>query len=59
MFYLLSPRMFLKRPKKVSAIEVKPAEDSLRIYGLREPRERYLQVIGRRPLLDLHEPLVL
>lgn len=33
--------------------------DSLRIYRLREPRERYLEVLGRRPALDLHDPLVL
>lgn len=39
--------------------EVEPTEDSLRIYRLREPRERFLQVIGRQPALDLHDPLVL
>ena len=33
-------------------------EDSLRIYRLREPRERYVQVIGRQPAHDLHDPLV-
>ena len=38
--------------------EVKPAEDSLRIYRLREPRERFLQVVGRQPRHDLHDPLV-
>lgn len=39
--------------------EVEPAEDSLRIYRLREPRDRYLEVIGRPPAFDLHDPLVL
>jgi len=37
---------------------IKQEEDSLRFYRLQEPRERYLQVIGRRPAYDLHEPLV-
>lgn len=39
--------------------EVEPKEDSLRIYRLLEPRERYLHVIGRRLTFDLHDPLVL
>jgi CRISPR-associated protein Cas2 len=39
--------------------EVNPEEDSLRIYRLREPRDRYLQVIGRQPEFDLRDPLVL
>jgi CRISPR-associated protein Cas2 len=33
-------------------------QDSLRIYRLQEPRERYVQVIGRTLAHDLHEPLV-
>lgn len=33
-------------------------EDSLRFYRLREPRDRYLQVMGRKPAYDLHEPIV-
>lgn len=37
---------------------IDPREDSLRIYRLREPRLRYLQVIGRQPAYDLHDPLV-
>lgn len=41
------------------ALEVEPAEDSLRIYRLREPRERFLQVIGLQPSFDLRGPLVL
>jgi len=38
---------------------IDPKEDSLRIYRLLEPRERYVQVMGRRPTYDLHDPLVL
>jgi CRISPR-associated protein Cas2 len=38
---------------------VDPTQDSLRIYRLLEPRERYVQVIGVRPLHDLHNPLIL
>jgi CRISPR-associated protein Cas2 len=38
--------------------EVKESEDSLRIYRLREPRERFLQVIGVKPAFDLREPIV-
>jgi CRISPR-associated protein Cas2 len=33
-------------------------QDSLRFYRLREPRERYLDVIGRKPTFDLREPIV-
>lgn len=39
--------------------EIDEGEDSLRIYRLQEPRERYLQVLGRQVVLDLHDPLVL
>ena len=39
--------------------EINPDEDSLRIYRLREPRDRYLQVMGRQPEFDIREPLVL
>ncbi|MGH2718251.1 MAG: CRISPR-associated endonuclease Cas2 [Actinomycetota bacterium] len=38
---------------------VRPAEDSLRIYRLREPRNRFMRVIGRAPRFDLRDPLVL
>ena len=37
--------------------EIDVGEDSLRIYRLREPRERYLQVYGQRPP-DLDGPLI-
>lgn len=33
--------------------------DSLRFYRLREPRERYLEVIGKKPPYDLREAIVL
>ena len=38
---------------------VDPAQDSLRIYRLLEPRERYVQIIGVQPLHDLHNPLLI
>ena len=40
-------------------LEVEIKEDSLRIYRLREPRDRYLQIIGQQPMFDLRDPLVL
>ena len=40
-------------------LEVDDKQDSLRIYRLREPRERYLEVIGREMAFDIHDPLVL
>lgn len=49
----------LERLRHRLAAEVNPEEDSLRIYRLQEPRERYLQVIGRQPAHDLHDPLIL
>lgn len=38
--------------------EIDAKKDSLRIYRLREPRERYVQVLGRPLDFDQHEPLV-
>lgn len=38
--------------------EIKESEDSLRIYRLMEPRERYVRVIGQDVTHDLHKPLV-
>lgn len=32
--------------------------DSLRIYRLREPRERYMQIFGVRPGVNFHDPLI-
>lgn len=39
--------------------EIEPAEDSLRVYRLSEPRELNLLVYGTEPEFDLREPLVL
>ena len=39
--------------------EIDLEHDSLRIYRLREPRDQYLQVIGRKPEFDIRDPLVL
>ena len=41
------------------ADEIDEAEDSLRFYRLREPRDRYLELMGKQPPHDLREPLVL
>jgi CRISPR-associated protein Cas2 len=38
---------------------IDPAEDSLRLYRLQEPRARYVEELGRPLDHDLHEPLVL
>jgi CRISPR-associated protein Cas2 len=35
------------------------SEDSLRVYRLREPYERYVRILGVTPRLDLRGPLVL
>ena len=37
---------------------IDPAQDSLRIYRLAEPRERYLKIHGTKPEFDLREPLI-
>lgn len=39
--------------------EIDHGQDSLRIYRLREPRDRYLRTIGRQVPFDVHDPLVL
>ncbi len=33
--------------------------DSLRVYRLREPRDRFLQVYGTRPEVNFRDPLVI
>jgi CRISPR-associated protein Cas2 len=38
--------------------EVELSEDSLRVYRLREPRQRYLKVFGPKPVFDLREPII-
>lgn len=35
------------------------SQDSLRVYRLREPRERYTAIYGLRPAIDLRDPLVI
>ncbi len=37
---------------------VKLSEDSLRIYRLREPRDEFVQIFGKKPAMDLHDPLI-
>ena len=39
--------------------EINEEEDSLRLYRLREPRDKYLTVYGRDVQYDIHEALVL
>ncbi len=39
--------------------EIKESEDSLRIYRLMEPRDRYVEVIGKDVPHDMHKPLVI
>ena len=39
--------------------EMEPAQDSLRIYRLSEPRARHVTVFGIEPEFDLRGPLVL
>ena len=38
--------------------EIDATLDSLRIYRLQEPRERFVQALGRPLLHDQHEPLI-
>lgn len=38
--------------------EIDLRQDSLRMYTLREPRERYMRVFGVRPSYDIHYPLI-
>jgi CRISPR-associated protein Cas2 len=37
---------------------MEPSEDSLRVYRLREPRQRYVRLLGIQPRFNMHEPLV-
>lgn len=34
------------------------SQDSIRIYRLAEPRQRYLKIHGRQPEFDFREPLI-
>lgn len=38
--------------------EIEPAEDSLRVYRLREPRSAHTQVFGMAPQVDFAGPLI-
>ncbi len=38
--------------------EIAPEEDSLRIYRLQEPRDKYVQALGKPLQYDQHDPLV-
>lgn len=49
----------LEKLKRRLQREVAEDEDSLRIYRLLEPRDRFLWCIGVKPAFDLHDPLVL
>lgn len=37
---------------------INPTEDSLRVYRLLEPRERYVRVLGHDRRIDFHGPLI-
>ncbi|MFN0071978.1 MAG: CRISPR-associated endonuclease Cas2 [Chloroflexota bacterium] len=32
--------------------------DSLRVYRLREPRERFVRIVGQKPAFDPREPMI-
>lgn len=38
---------------------IDPAQDSLRIYRLAEPRQKYVKRHGTQPEFDLREPLII
>lgn len=40
------------------AKEIKDSEDSLRFYRLREPRDKFLYIVGKQPEFDLHDSLI-
>lgn len=48
----------LEQLKHRLAKEISVKEDSLRIYRLLEPREKYVQSLGVSLVLDQHDPLV-
>ncbi len=54
---VVNPGEFERLKHRLRA-EIDLEQDSLRFYQLREPRERYLQTLGRQPVFDLHDPLV-
>jgi CRISPR-associated protein Cas2 len=38
---------------------IEPTEDSLRIYRLREPHERFTHILGRQQPFDVRDPLII
>lgn len=40
------------------AREIEESKDSIRIYRLIEPRDKYLSLIGKQPKFDIHDPLL-
>jgi CRISPR-associated protein Cas2 len=50
--------MQLEQLRDLLIAEIDQIEDSLRIYRLQEPRERYVQCFGRELPHDLHDPLI-
>ncbi len=48
----------LERLKRRLLREADLSEDSLRIYRLQEPRERFVEVFGVRPEFDIREPII-
>ncbi|MCL6647749.1 MAG: CRISPR-associated endonuclease Cas2 [Chloroflexi bacterium] len=55
---LVTPAQYERLKYRLRAV-IEPNEDSLRFYRLAEPRERYLETMGRQLVYDLHHPLVL
>jgi CRISPR-associated protein Cas2 len=54
----LSPADLERLRHRLAAI-IDKEQDSLRFYRLPEPRETYLETMGRGLAFDLHKPLVL
>ncbi len=40
------------------AREIEESKDSIRIYRLIEPRDKYLSLISKQPKFDIHDPLL-
>ncbi|MGI8857457.1 MAG: CRISPR-associated endonuclease Cas2 [Thermomicrobiales bacterium] len=53
----LTPVQFEAMLHRLLAI-IDQDEDSLRVYRLREPRERYLSIYGTRPEVNFRDPLI-
>lgn len=54
---VLSEMQLVQLEHRLSGV-IDPEIDSLRIYRLREPRGRYIRVLGRDVQFDIHEPIV-